>query len=344
MQPAARDLRAAHLDDVLVRVERRARRGCAPAGSPCRARRRSGGGSTLTRREQRAAGAARRPAARGRSRSPARAGRSAAPRAPASRGAGSWPGARRRRRALRRRPSELVARAGSPSRIAQPIARKHAADQQERELRQARHEREQADHARRRPSAPCAGRGSGSAMSVPRSVVGRRARDDDAGRDRDQQRRDLRARGRRRRSAARSAGSPRRTACPAACTPTTMPPIRLIMHDQDGRHRVALDELRGAVHRAVEVGLAGDLRRGAARACSSVIRPALRSASIAICLPGIASSVKRAPTSATRPAPFVTTTNWITIEDQEDHEADDDVAADDELAERLDDVAGVAVQ
>ena len=49
------------------------------------------------------------------------------------------------------------------------------------------------------------------------------------------------------------------------------------------------------------------------RASSSVMRPALRSASIAICLPGIASSVKRAPTSATRPAPFVTTTNWITI-------------------------------
>ncbi len=49
-----------------------------------------------------------------------------------------------------------------------------------------------------------------------------------------------------------------------------------------------------------------------ARACSSVIRPALRSASIAICLPGIASSVKRAPTSATRPAPLVTTTNWMT--------------------------------
>ncbi len=44
-----------------------------------------------------------------------------------------------------------------------------------------------------------------------------------------------------------------------------------------------------------------------------MISPALRSASIAICLPGIASSVKRAPTSATRPAPLVTTTNWITI-------------------------------
>ena len=41
--------------------------------------------------------------------------------------------------------------------------------------------------------------------------------------------------------------------------------------------------------------------------------PAFRSASIAICLPGIASRVKRAATSATRPAPFVITMNWITI-------------------------------
>ena len=48
-------------------------------------------------------------------------------------------------------------------------------------------------------------------------------------------------------------------------------------------------------------------------ACSSVIWPAFRSASIAICLPGMASRVKRAATSATRPAPFVTTTNWMTI-------------------------------
>ena len=82
--------------------------------------------------------------------------------------------------------------------------------------------------------------------------------------------------------------------------------------DEHAGHRVALDELRGAVHRAVEVGLAADL--GAARRAppSSVIRPAFRSASIAICLPGIASRVKRAATSATRPAPFVMTTNWMT--------------------------------
>jgi len=32
---------------------------------------------------------------------------------------------------------------------------------------------------------------------------------------------------------------------------------------------------------------------------------------MAICLPGIASRVKRAPTSATRSAPLVMTTNWM---------------------------------
>ncbi|AJD49327.1 hypothetical protein S7S_14575 [Isoalcanivorax pacificus W11-5] len=48
------------------------------------------------------------------------------------------------------------------------------------------------------------------------------------------------------------------------------------------------------------------------RASSSPIRPALRSASIAICLPGMASSMKRAPTSAMRPAPLVITMKLIT--------------------------------
>ncbi len=47
------------------------------------------------------------------------------------------------------------------------------------------------------------------------------------------------------------------------------------------------------------------------RACGSPIKPALRSASIAICLPGIESRVKRAPTSAIRPAPLVITMKLI---------------------------------
>ena len=43
---------------------------------------------------------------------------------------------------------------------------------------------------------------------------------------------------------------------------------------------------------------------------ASSISPAERSASIAICLPGIASRLKRAATSAMRPEPLVITTKF----------------------------------
>ncbi len=48
------------------------------------------------------------------------------------------------------------------------------------------------------------------------------------------------------------------------------------------------------------------------RAVFSSIRPEERSAPIAICLPGMASKVKRALTSATRSLPFEITMNWTT--------------------------------
>ena len=48
-------------------------------------------------------------------------------------------------------------------------------------------------------------------------------------------------------------------------------------------------------------------------ASSPVRMPARRSASMLICLPGIASSVKRAPTSATRSDPLEITMNWTTV-------------------------------
>ncbi len=48
-------------------------------------------------------------------------------------------------------------------------------------------------------------------------------------------------------------------------------------------------------------------------AVSWSIMPAERSASMAICLPGRASRVKRAITSETRPAPFVTTMKLMII-------------------------------
>jgi hypothetical protein len=49
------------------------------------------------------------------------------------------------------------------------------------------------------------------------------------------------------------------------------------------------------------------------RASSCPSAPVRSSASIAICLPGIASSVKRAPTSATRSLPLAITMNWISV-------------------------------
>ena len=47
-------------------------------------------------------------------------------------------------------------------------------------------------------------------------------------------------------------------------------------------------------------------------AWTSSIIPAFKSASIAICLPGIPSKANRAATSLMRVAPLVITTNWIT--------------------------------
>ena len=54
-----------------------------------------------------------------------------------------------------------------------------------------------------------------------------------------------------------------------------------------------------------ELSSSSSLRR--AWACFSSMRPEDMSASIAICLPGMASRVKRAPTSAMRVAPLVIT-------------------------------------
>ena len=65
---------------------------------------------------------------------------------------------------------------------------------------------------------------------------------------------------------------------------------------------------------------------------------------MAICLPGMASKVNRAATSAMRPAPLVMTMKLMSDQDQEDHQADDVIAAHDKIAERLDDMPGVAVE
>ena len=178
----------------------------------------------------------------------------------ASRGGRRAGGAPRRRRAPRRPRASASLR-----RLAQRPAdarRSRPPMSEERELRQARDEREGADHARRRPAAPCAGRGSGrrcrcrgpcsEAERVTMMPVATEIS-----------------------SAGICATRPSPTVSSEKCW-TRLAERHALLHDadddaadqvdqrdQDAGDRVALDELRGAVHRAVEVGLAGRSRRGA---------------------------------------------------------------------------------
>ena len=80
------------------------------------------------------------------------------------------------------------------------------------------------------------------------------------------------------------------------------------------------------------------LRRRLASSWS--IRPDDRSASIAICLPGIESRVKRAATSAIRDGAPGDHHEVHDHQDREHDQADDEVAVHHQLAEGLDDVAG----
>jgi hypothetical protein len=116
--------------------------------------------------------------------------------------------------------------------------------------------------------------------------------------------------------------------------PTTIPPMRLIAVMMMAGDRVALDELRGTVHRAVEVGLA---------AISSAARAGL----VVVIRPGVEVGVDRHLLAGHRvegearadlgdaPGAVGDHDELDHDEDQEDDEADDDVAADDEVAERL---------
>ena len=61
------------------------------------------------------------------------------------------------------------------------------------------------------------------------------------------------------------------------------------------------------------------------RASDSLIRPALRSASMAICFPGMASRVKRAATSLMREAPWLITTNCTASRTRKIREKEDEV-------------------
>ncbi len=120
-----------------------------------------------------------------------------------------------------------------------------------------------------------------------------------------------------------------------------IPPTRLIAVMITRRHRVAFDELGGAVHRAVEVGLLGDLRAPRAR----LVVADQAGVEVGVDRHLLAGHrVEREARADLGDAPGAVGDDdeLDHDEDQEDDEADDHVAADDEFAERLDDAAGVA--
>jgi hypothetical protein len=173
-------------------------------------------------------------------------------------------------------------------------------------------------------------------------LLGRRASDEDAGGDGDQQRGDLRAQAvadRQQREVVRGLAERHAHLHDADHDAAD----QVDAGDQDAGHGVALDELRGAVHRAVEVGLLGDLRAALAR----LLVGDLAGVEVGVDRHLLAGhGVEReARAHLGHAAGAVGDHHELDDDqDQEDHEADDHVAADDELAERGDHVPRVALE
>ena len=334
---AARDLGAAHLQDVLVRRERPPRRGCARTGSRCRARRRSGGAPRSTRLQQRAAG-------RGVDEVHEAEADRELERVDLQRVARLVAGRRRRRdrRLLLRRGWPASAAACSSDFSMRPTRMNSAPTTRNGSLGRPGHEREQADDDA----------GDHRGLALLHELARRR-------RIRGRTPRPLRVTMMPAATEMSSAGicatRPSPTVSSEKCcaaSPIGMPCCidadddaadEVDRRDDDRGDRVALDELRGAVHRAVEVGLLGDVVAPLARLLLGD-------------LPGVEVGVDRhllarhgvegeAGGDLGDAAGAVGDHHELDDdEDEEDDEADDDVAADDELAERLDDVAGVALE
>ena len=95
-------------------------------------------------------------------------------------------------------------------------------------------------------------------------------------------------------------------------TPISNPPMRLItkiMMPAIASPRTNLEA--PSMEPKKSASWATSARRALASSCW--IKPAFKSASIAICLPGIESRAKRAETSATRPEPLVITTKLMMV-------------------------------
>ena len=131
------------------------------------------------------------------------------------------------------------------------------------------------------------------------------------------------------------------TSMPRCTTPMKMPPRMLTIDDEDAEDRVALHELGRTVHGAVEVGGARDLL--AARARLLLVDQAGREVGVDGHLLAGHRVEREARGHLGDAAGTLRDDDEVDADqDQEDHDADGVVAADHELAERLDDLARLA--
>jgi hypothetical protein len=247
------------------------------------------------------------------------------------------------------RPKPIASSSGSSASASSAASRgvgpadreEQPADEDERHLRQPGDQRERHHHR--------AGHHRGLALvedlvgDVGAEVLLRgRARHEDAGGDGDHQRGDLRAEAVADRQQRELVGGlAEREALLHGADDDAADEVD--QRDQDAGHRVALDELRGAVHRAVEVGLLGDLGAPLARLLvGDLARVEVGVDRHLLAGHGVEREARADLGDAAR---AVRDHHELDHDqDQEDDQADDHVAADDEVAERGDDVAGVAVQ
>ena len=135
--------------------------------------------------------------------------------------------------------------------------------------------------------------------------------------------------------------SARRKSMPCCSTPIRKPARMLMPGDQDARHRIALREPRRAVHRSVELGFGRKLFAARAGLCF-VDQAGVQVRVDRHLLSG--QRIQRESRRDFRDADRAMVDDDILNRDQhqEDDDTDDVVAADDEVAEGLDHVAGSA--
>ena len=218
-------------------------------------------------------------------------------------------------------------------------ARDERADDQERHVRHAGNDAEAGDdrtcgeeRPRTREQLPC--------EREAERLASRRARHDQAGRRRDQERRDLRGDAVADRQDAE--GLQRVGERPALLQHPDHDAREEVDRDDDqARDGVAAHELRGAVHRAVEVGLVLDLHAALARLGVGDLAGVQVGVDRHL-LAGHGVEGEARADLGDAPGAARDHDELDDHEDQEHDDADDQVAADDEVPERVDHRAGVA--